>query len=159
MFRRTAQMNAKKVILPNAVMLGEVTRLLNEGHSVVIMTKGGSMSPFIRGERDSVELVKMTEVNVGDIVLCTIAPGHYVLHRVNEINGTNLRLKGDGNLDSTEKCTLDDVCGTVTAILRKGDRRIDCTTPRFKRASRRWVAAPRVVRRYVLGFYRRIKFL
>ena len=51
-------MNAKKVILPNALMLGEVSRMLDDGHSVVIMTKGASMSPFIRGERDSVELEK-----------------------------------------------------------------------------------------------------
>ena len=152
-------MNARKVILPNSVMLGEVSRLIAEGHSVVIMTKGGSMSPFIRGERDSVELERKPEVEVGDIVLCTIAPGHYVLHRVNAIDGERLRLKGDGNLDSTESCTLADVCGTVTAILRRGKRRIDCRTGRFKRASRRWVSAPRIVRRYVLGFYRRLKFL
>ena len=71
----------------------------------------------------------------------------------------HVQLKGDGNLDSTESCTLKDVCGTVTAILRKGRRRIDCRTPRFMRMSRRWVAAPRIVRRYILGFYRRIKFL
>lgn len=152
-------MNPKKIVLPNAVMLGEVSRLLEEGHSVIIMTKGGSMSPFIRGERDSVELEKMPEVNVGDIVLCTIAPGHYVLHRVNAIDGNRLRLKGDGNLDATERCTLDDVCGTVTAILRRGEKRIDCNTKRFKRASSRWVSAPRIVRKYFLGFYRRIHFL
>ena len=159
MFLRVAEMNTKKVVLPNAIMLGEVTRMLNEGHSVEIMTKGGSMSPFIRGERDSVELEKKSEVNVGDIVLCTIAPGHYVLHRVNAIDGDKLRLKGDGNLDATEKCTMDDVCGTVIAILRKGRRRIDCTKPCFKRASRRWVSAPRFFRRYFLGFYRRLYFL
>lgn len=152
-------MNAKKVILPNALMLGEVSRMLDDGHSVVIMTKGASMSPFIRGERDSVELEKRPEVKVGDIVLCTIAPDHYVLHRVNAINGDAVRLKGDGNLDSTETCTLADVCGTVTAIIRKGRRRIDCSKPCFMRASRRWVSAPRLVRRYVLGFYRRIDFL
>ncbi len=152
-------MNARKVILPNSVMLGEVSRLIAEGHSVVIMTKGGSMSPFIRGERDSVELERKPEVEVGDIVLCTIAPGHYVLHRVNAIDGDRLCLKGDGNPASTESCTMADVCGTVTAILRRGKRRIDCRPGRFKRASRRWVSAPRMVRRYVLGFYRRLKFL
>ena len=152
-------MNTHKVVLPNAVMLGEVTRMLEEGHSVVIMTKGGSMSPFIRGERDSVELIKQQTVEVGDIVLCQLTPGHYVLHRVHALKDDKVLLKGDGNLDATERCTLADVCGTAIAILRRNRRRIDCTTRRFKRRSRCWVSAPRIVRRYALGIYRRIKIL
>lgn len=152
-------MKTNKVILPNAIMLGEVSNFLNEGHSVIIMTKGGSMSPFIRGERDSVELLKKPLVEVGDIVLAQLTPGHYVLHRVHLLDGPNVTLKGDGNLDSTERCTLSDVCGTVTAIIRPGDKRIDCTSAAFKRRSRRWVSAPRLVRRYCLGIYRRIKIL
>lgn len=152
-------MNTHKVVLPNAVMLGEVSRMLEEGHSVVIMTKGGSMSPFIRGERDSVELLKTPEVNVGDIVLCQLTPGHYVLHRIHALKDDNVLLKGDGNLDATERCKLSDVCGTAIAILRGNGRRIDCTTPCFKRRSRCWVSAPRIVRRYALGIYRRIKIL
>ena len=152
-------MNAKKIILPNAIMLGEATRMLQEGHSVTIMTKGASMSPFIRGERDSVELVKRDNVEVGDIVLCHLGNGRYVLHRVNAIKGERIRLKGDGNLDATEACTLQDVCGTVVAILRGERRRFNCDSRSFKRMSRRWVAAPRIVRRYCLGIYRRIKIL
>lgn len=152
-------MKTNKIVLPNAIMLGEVSRFLDEGRSVIIATKGASMSPFIRGERDSVELLKMPEVEVGDIVLCQLTPGHYVLHRIKEIDGLNITLKGDGNLDGTEHCTKADVCGTVVAILRKGEKRIDCTTPGFKRRSHRWVNAPRIVRRYALGIYRRIKIL
>lgn len=152
-------MKTSKVVLPNAVMLGEVSRFLDEGKSVIIATKGSSMSPFIRGERDSVELLKLPDVEVGDIVLCQLTPGHYVLHRINAIAGERIRLKGDGNLDATEFCTKADVCGTVTAILRRGEKRIDCTTPGFKRRSRLWVGAPRIIRRYALGIYRRIKIL
>ena len=152
-------MNTHKVVLPNAVMLGEVTRMLEEGHSVVIMTKGSSMSQFIRGERDSVELIKQQNVAVGDIVLCQLTPGHYVLHRVHAMKDDKVLLKGDGNLDATERCTLADVCGTAIAIIRGNGRRIDCTSPGFKRRSRRWVSAPRLVRRYALGIYRRIKIL
>ncbi|MBO4670689.1 MAG: S24/S26 family peptidase [Bacteroidales bacterium] len=152
-------MNTHKIVLPNAVMLGEVSRMLDEGHSVVIMTKGGSMSPFIRGERDSVELLKLPKVEVGDIVLCQLSPGHYVLHRVHAMKDDKVLLKGDGNLDSTERCTLAGVCGTAVAIIRGNGLRIDCTTRRFKRRSRCWVSAPRLVRRYILGIYRRIKIL
>ena len=152
-------MKTGKIVLPNAIMLGQVSEFLGEGHSVVIMTKGQSMSPFIRGERDSVELLRRPSVEVGDIVLAQISPGHYVLHRVNAIREDKVRLKGDGNLDGTEACTMQDICGTAVAILKPGDRRIDCFAPRWKRRFRRWVAAPRIVRRIVLGFYRRIKFL
>ncbi|MBO4454864.1 MAG: S24/S26 family peptidase [Bacteroidales bacterium] len=152
-------MKTTRIIVPNAIMLGQVSEFLSEGRSVVINTKGQSMSPFIRGERDSVELVKQPSVEVGDIVLAQLAPGHYVLHRVNAISGNRVRLKGDGNLDSTEACTLQDICGTAVAILHRGKRRIDCTTRCRKRCYRRWVAAPRIVRRIVLGFYRRIKIL
>ena len=152
-------MKTNRIILPNAIMLGQVSEFLREGKSVVIMTKGQSMSPFIRGERDSVELELRPSVEVGDIVLAQLTPGHYVLHRVNAINGDKVRLKGDGNLDGTEACTLQDICGTAVAIIKPGDRRLDCLAPRWKRRFRRWVAAPRIVRRIVLGFYRRIKFL
>ena len=152
-------MNTVKRIIPNSIMLGEVSRMLLEGHSVVINTKGGSMSPFIRGERDSVELLLEPKVEVGDIVLAQIAPGHYVLHRVHALDGERVTLKGDGNLDATESCTLSDICGTAVAILRRGTRRLDCTAPCRKRRFRRWVAAPRLVRRIVLGIYRRIKIL
>ena len=152
-------MNARRIILPNAIMLGEASRMLEEGRSVTIMTKGNSMSPFIRGERDSVEMVKRDTVEVGDIVLCHLGNGHYVLHRVHARVGDKLQLKGDGNLDATERCTVQDVCGTVVAILNGDRRRFDCDSPSFKRMSRRWVAAPRIVRRYFLGIYRRIKIL
>ena len=152
-------MKTKKLILPNAVMLGEVSRLLDEGRHVTIMTKGSSMSPFIRGDRDSVELAKMEKVETGDIVLCLLSDGRYVLHRVHRIDGNALTLKGDGNLDGTESCTLQDVCGTAVAILRGERKRFECASPRFRRASRRWVAAPRIVRRYILAIYRRIKIL
>lgn len=152
-------MKARKIILPNAIMLGEASRMLEEGRTVTILTKGSSMSPFIRGDRDSVELEKREKVEVGDIVLCHLGNGHYVLHRVNAIKGDRIRLKGDGNLDATESCTLQDVCGTVVYILNGDRRRFNCDSPSFKRMSRRWVSAPRIIRRYCLGIYRRIKIL
>jgi len=71
-----------KVVLPNDIMLGEVTALLREGKKVIIMTKGNSMLPFIRGEKDSVNLELRDTLEEGDIALAQIRPGHYVLHRV-----------------------------------------------------------------------------
>ena len=55
-----------KVVVPNAILLGEVKSLLAEGKDVVIPTKGNSMLPFIRGGRDSVNLRRLEDVEVGD---------------------------------------------------------------------------------------------
>ena len=51
-----------KRIVPNDVMLGEVRKMIAEDHSVTIKVKGRSMLPFIVGERDSVRLVKPSDL-------------------------------------------------------------------------------------------------
>ena len=77
----------KKMIVPNEILLAEADDLLSKGIEVVLMTKGNSMLPFIRGEKDSVNLKRFGAVEVGDIVLARIAPQRYVLHRIFAIDG------------------------------------------------------------------------
>ena len=144
----------KKLVLPNDVMLGEVSRLLSDGKEVEIMTKGVSMLPFIRGEIDSVLLEKRDKVEEGDIVLAEILDGRYVLHRVRRVFEGGVVLKGDGNIRGTERCAFADVCGTVKKILRPGGER-DPFSPVEMRRWRRWCSLPRIVRRGVLFLYRR----
>jgi hypothetical protein len=67
-------MDPKKVTVPNAVMLGMAVELLKEGHTAVIMTKGNSMLPFIRGDRDSVELTAPGALAEGQIALAQLSP-------------------------------------------------------------------------------------
>ena len=105
-----------KVILPNELILEEAGKLLEEGREVVITPLGNSMLPFIRGGRDEVTLKAKTHVEVGEIVLARLPGPRYVLHRVVDRNRSLLTLMGDGNLKGTEKCTRDDVMGTVTTI-------------------------------------------
>ena len=145
-----------RITLPNEIMLGEVTRLLAEGHTVVMMAKGCSMLPFIVGDRDSVELQYNTSPKPGDIALCEIAPKHWVLHRIIAESEDGFILKGDGNLDSTERSRRDKVAGTVLNIRRPNGKMIDCLTPEFSKRSLRWRALPRVIRRYYLAIYRRL---
>lgn len=142
--------------VPNSIMLGEVSRMIAEGHPVVIMTKGNSMLPFIRGEMDNVELVSPADPKVGDIALGQTAPGQYVLHRIIAVDGDTFTLKGDGNLRGTETCTRDNICGKVSFILRKGGRKIDCGKPGFLRCSAFWRNLPCPARRTVLAIYRRL---
>lgn len=152
-------MDVKKISVPNEIMLGNVTELLKEGHTVVILANGYSMSPFIRHQRDSVELALLPEIGIGDIVLARTSPGNYVLHRLVARDGEHLTLKGDGNLDAVEHCLSSDICGTAIAIMRPGHKAVDCRSADFMKKSERWRSLPRPVRRYILAIYRRIKIL
>ena len=145
-----------KVTLPNSVLLAEVSRMLQEGHPVVIMTKGNSMLPFIRGDKDNVELVRNSNPAADDLALCEITPGHYVLHRIIGIADGDVTLKGDGNLQGTEHCRLENVCGTVAYIIRPNGRKIAVNTAKFRRRSHMWAKMPYIVKRYALAIYRRI---
>lgn len=146
-----------KIVLPNEIMLGEVSALLSEGKEVEILTKGVSMLPFIKGDIDSVLLVRKDTVEAGDIVLAEILDGRYVLHRVRRVSARGVILKGDGNLRGTERCAVSDVKGTVKTIIRPGHT-IDPNSPAQIRNWKRWCKLPRLVRRVVLGILRRVLY-
>lgn len=139
----------EKRVIPNEILLGEVTSLLAEGQEVVLLTKGGSMMPFLRSERDSVALRKLEKVEVGDIVLAHLGGGRYVLHRIIAIDGDNVTLMGDGNLKGTESCLKSDISGTVVRILKASGKE-------YVPGKGRWWRALKPFRRYILGIYRRI---
>ena len=139
----------EKRVIPNEILLGEVTSLLAEGQEVVLLTKGGSMMPFLRSERDSVALRKLEKAEVGDIVLAHLGGGRYVLHRIIAIDGDNVTLMGDGNLKGTESCLKSDISGTVMRILKASGKE-------YVPGKGRWWRALKPFRRYILGVYRRI---
>ena len=144
-----------KVVIPNAILLGEVKAMLAEGRDVVIPTKGNSMLPFIRGERDSVTLRKLDTLEVGDIVLAEIRGGVYVLHRVSALDGDEVTLKGDGNRIGFEHCRRRDIAGTAVAVLKDGVREIDCRSPKALRRAANWNRL-KPFHRIILGLYRRL---
>ena len=149
-------MSEGRIVLPNAVFLGEVKKILAEGRDVVILTKGFSMLPFIRGEKDSVRLRRLDAVEAGDIVLAEVRKDFYVLHRVVSVDGDNVVLKGDGNLSGTESCRLKDGCGTAVAIVLPSEKERDCHGESSKKRARRWNALPYIVKRLYLGIYKRL---
>ena len=144
-----------KVVVPNAILLGEVKSLLAEGKDVVIPTKGNSMLPFIRGGRDTVNLRKLGTVDVGDIVLAEIREVTYVLHRVFALDGDEVTLMGDGNLRGVEHCRREDIAGTAMTVLRDGSKEVDCRGRKAFRQARAWRRLM-PFRRIILGIYRRI---
>jgi len=136
-----------KLLLPNEVLLGEVERMLGEGREVLMVPKGRSMLPFIRGEVDKVLLSKPKELKVGDIALAWV-DDRYVMHRVIAIDGQQVTLMGDGNLQGREQTTRDQVVGVV----------VDIITPegRHHKPTRGWLWRKLLpVRKYLLKVYRK----
>lgn len=82
--------------------------MMDEGHTVTIILKGFSMRPFLENNRDKALMKKAVSPQKGDPVLAEIKPQMYVLHRIIDINGDNVALRGDGNL-GTEQCQLKDI--------------------------------------------------
>ena len=142
-------MTENRHIVPNGILLEEVRRLLLEGKEVILLTKGQSMTPFIRGDRDSVALVHKDAVKVGDIILAKVEGGRFVLHRVIKADERGITLMGDGNIRGHEHCLPGDVAGTVVRIIKPSGKEI---VPGNGRIWRRL----KPFRRIILGVWRRL---
>ena len=141
-------MNDKRIILPNEILLGEVSARLSNGQEVILLTKGNSMLPYLHNERDSVAL-RRTEPAVGNIALAEIRPGVYVLHRIIALEGDRVTLMGDGNLRGTESGRRCDIKGCVVRIVHPDGKE---TVPGKGRLWRRLLP----LRRGLLFVYKRI---
>lgn len=145
----------QKSVLPNNVLLEEVGRLVKEGEQVVIMTKGVSMLPFIRGNKDSVLLKSPDDVRKGDIVLARISADRYVLHRLIEVDEDRFTLMGDGNIKGVERCRREDIMAVAITILRGEGSKVDCRSKGHRAKAKIWgLMLP--ARRFLLAIYRRM---
>lgn len=137
----------------NAELLPEIIKLLNEGHSVTLLLRGYSMRPFLEDKRDKALLVKATEIKKGMPVLAETNLGHYVLHRIIEISGNDVVLRGDGNI-GIEHCKLSDIKGEAIGFYRKGKKKLDMTSDwKWKVYSLIWTRLL-PIRRYLLAAYK-----
>lgn len=151
------QDNGKHIKVDNHIFMQEITRqFCEEGRTSVTFTVyGNSMHPFLNSGRDKVVLVPPLPPRKGDVILAEILPRTYALHRVTEIAGDTVTMRGDGNyINSVERFTTDKIVGTATAFIRKG-RYVSTNSFRWRAYSAVWqFLTP--VRRYLLAFYRRI---
>lgn len=149
MLRDTEQTAVKTLQMENAKLLPEVVRLLEEGHTVTLPLRGNSMRPFLEDGRDKALLKLCTNPRVGDAVMAEIAPKHFVLHRIVNITGGNVTLRGDGNL-ATEHCRDMDVKAIAIGFYRKGRQKLDSTSGRKWRIYSWWWTRLLPIRRYLL---------
>lgn len=145
----------RTIEIPNAILIPEIIKYLEQGHTVTLPLKGFSMRPFLESNRDMALLTSPKNIKVGDPVLAEIAPKQYVLHRIININGEHVTLLGDGNL-TPEHCLLSNIKASIDGFYRKGRKKLDRTDGRkWKLYSKIWMKL-RPLRRWLLAFYRRI---
>ena len=102
----------RTIEIPNAILIPEIIKYLEQGHTVTLPLKGFSMRPFLESNRDMALLTSPKNIKVGDPVLAEIAPKQYVLHRIININGEYVTLLGDGNL-TPEHCLLSNIKASI----------------------------------------------
>lgn len=147
--------NIKTISFLNALLIPELVKIMDEGHTITITPKGVSMRPFLESQRDKAVLKKATNPQVGDVVLAEVSPRRYVLHRIIKISDSIVTLRGDGNI-GVEMCHVKDVKAVAIGFYRKGRETLDRTDGRkWKIYSWAWTKLfP--IRRYLIGAYKKI---
>lgn len=148
----------RTIEIPNEILIPKVKEVIDRGATATLRVKGHSMRIFLSNGRDLVTLVAPERENlrVGDVVLAEIQPKVYVLHRIIQRTQDQLTLMGDGNVGTTETCTINDVIGIVTQFYRKGRTKPDSVNGwKWKTYSRIWLTLT-PFRRYILAIHRRL---
>lgn len=145
-----------KKSIPNEILLPEVARLIEAGHTVTITVRGNSMNPFLVDRRDRITLGGFTpdDLQPGAAILARDTTGNIVFHRIVRRNGETLILQGDGNLAQTEETSVDRVMGVMTEAIRK-EKKYRANGKVWKCYSRWWIRL-KPVRRWLLAIFRRL---
>lgn len=146
-----------KKSIPNEILLPEVARFIEEGHTVTIVVRGNSMNPFLVDRRDRIVLGGFTadDLHPGAAVLARDLTERIVFHRIIHRNGHTLILQGDGNLAQTEETSIDQVMGLMTAAIRK-DKRYPADGKAWRYYSYWWLKLT-PARRWLLAILRRLQ--
>lgn len=137
---------------PNDVFIPFVLEELKRvpDKTAVINLRGNSMRPFLKNERDKAVLaLPKGPCLKGDAVLAEVSPKHFVLHRIVDIDGDKITLRGDGNLGD-EHCLASDIRAKAVGFLRKGRTTPDLTTGRKWRLYSWFWTRLYPIRRYLL---------
>ncbi len=142
--------------IENSLFFEEIGRQLSAGKQVRICAKGNSMLPLIRNGKDEIVIAPLSEESIrpGNLVLAHVNDGRYILHRIEQVEGCRITLRGDGNVYGREQCTADRIMGEAIQVIR-GRRHIHKGDALWQYAHRWWPAHP-LLRRIILGIRRRI---
>lgn len=114
--------SCKVVKIDNEGFFASMKPYLLRGYEVSMVPKGRSMLPTIQDNTDIVTLRAKDKVKVGDVVLAEIDTGHYVMHRIVEIRGQEVTLKGDHN-KNVEHTVLSHIVACMVGLQSGGGQR------------------------------------
>ena len=107
-----------KLLLPNRVLLEQVQQYLQQGKSLRIPVKGGSMKPFLLpGDQVLLQPVEKGDLQLG-LILLAKHEGSLVLHRLVRHNQDGIWLAGDANLAQHEQLNHSDVLAKAVRVYR-----------------------------------------
>lgn len=102
------------------VLLRELTA---RGDDVPLTVTGNSMSPFLRGNRDTVVLSSINRpLKRGDIVFYLRENGSCILHRIKRIKKNGYFFVGDAQTAVEGPVGREQLLAVVTAVVRDGER-------------------------------------
>lgn len=106
----------------NDQLMPLIAELLENKQTVKITATGRSMLPFLRPERDAVELENRSYETIRplDMVLIQRQDGQYILHRVIKISSVEFYLVGDAQRIIEGPLRPDQVIGVVKTVWWKG---------------------------------------
>ncbi len=126
------------------------------GRKVLLTARGWSMLPMIWDKRDKLLLAPITEdsISVGRLLFVRLSSMRYVLHRVEQVNGNRIVLRGDGNPYQREECDKNEVIAELIVVERDG-KIIELGSDTWERYECYWPKNG-FIRRCLLFLYRRI---
>lgn len=143
----------------NAKIVPLMEEILDKGTSVRFTVTGMSMYPFLRENKDSVELSRrdFQGIHRGDVVFIRRNSGEYILHRVIRKEADCFFMVGDAQQWIEGPVQPYQLIAVATAVWRL-NRKISCNSFRWRFLSLTWLKLlrfrPVIVRTY--GFFRRM---
>lgn len=128
--------------------------IMREGYQLKICPSGGSMIPFLVGERDEAVLSIPGDdfsFRVNDIVLYRNEEGIYVLHRICRVNRAGIYTLGDAQLKEEGPMQREDIIAYADYIIRKG-KKITRMNVRYNILATIWRML-RPFRRHIMNTY------
>ena len=111
----------KVKVIDTESFLSVLCDLAQEGRTVSTVVSGGSMLPFLSGNRDYVYLeAPKRKLRKGDIVLFRRANGDFVLHRIKKIKNNDFYLLGDRQYGVEGPVKREQISALAVGARRKG---------------------------------------
>ena len=114
-------MKEKSVIFSDDEFKTKLIPLIEEGLTVPLTVKGGSMSPFLESGRDTVMISKPSDqIKKGDVLFYERSGGQLVMHRVCKVRRDGYYFAGDAQTVIEGPIVREQIFGAVNKVIRKG---------------------------------------